>query len=684
MLRRIIPLAVILSLLSATVPAPALALSTQSEIELGKQQDEEIVATNVIENDPLLNAYVQKISDKLFAQTARKDIPYNIKIIKAGDVNAYSTLGGYIYVYEGLVDFVQSDDELAAVVGHETGHIERRHLVTTQAKAQILNLLFGIASLFSPFLYRFGNLAEAGVLQKMSRADELQADRYGLQLMSRAGFDPQADVTMLQHLAALEGAHSDLVTRYLADHPAASDRVKHLVGYPELDPAKVTAEELLVRDTSDVERARYSTGALELSDLLQKNPDNATALLALGQAQLALGQTSKSEQTLAQAAQKGSDQTRALALQRMAALRQMDTRRVSLTRPNLDKLRGLVQGQQQQLTQAAAQIQVRRDQGRDQVKTLQARVDAIGYELPDLGNVTIKHGSRLEAIVKNLETMLRSINSGLDDASTAINGVGSLDRGKEGGLLKENADILKDMQAPLDVSPIPTDSLAILPSYPAMLNEIQLTDGDMQRGVDAGRASLLMLDQSMGTLDEFLKALNHAQIDNFGDLSQVDYNSFLPVMQQANDQMNQAATAASQASQLYNMARSRQLSARISLLGLGSSPQRYATLEYALGNRFNTDDAKYDTISYEQMLKANLTPGDVTTATILAADVKSTPAAIVAEAKANGRTMVDEANARGMHAWPLEIFLGLVYLDYTDDPSKEVHQGGSGTSVTPV
>jgi len=141
-----------------------------------------------------------------------------------------------------------------------------------------------------------------------------------------------------------------------------------------------------------------------------------------------------------------------------------------------------------------------------------------------------------------------------------------------------------------------------------------------------------------------------------------------PLLQTAEDSMDKAATAASQALQLYNMARSRQISVRITMLGVGTSPQRYATLQYALDQRFHSPG-----IDYSSMLHQNLTPGDVTAATILAADVKSSPQEIVDEARANHRTMVDEANARGMHSWPLEIFMGLTYLDYTDDPTQEMH-----------
>jgi predicted Zn-dependent protease len=668
--RRIVPLAIILSLLCASTPAPVLALSTASEIQLGKEQDKEIVQSYVIENDPLLNAYVQKISDNLWKQVARKDVPYTIRIIKGNDVNAFSTLGGYVYVYEGLIDFVQSDDELAGVIGHETGHIERRHTITMAAKAQALNLLFGILSMFSPFIYRFGNIAEAGIMARMSRDDEVQADRYGLQLMSRAGYDPDAMVSMMRHLGVLESEHSDLLTKYLADHPAPGARVARMVGYPELDPTKITPDQKEVQALSDAERARYNVAMLKLTTLLKTQPDNADELLRLGQMELALGQTNKSAQTLALAAQKGNSQTRVAALARIASLRQLDSKRVSLMQPNLSHLRAQIQIALQTQTEAGAQVQARRDQGREQIKSLQARVDAIGYEFPDMSRVNIRNGSRLEAIMKNIEAMARSINSGIEDSSSAVEGVGSLERGKEGGLLKENADILKEMQAPLDSRPIPADSLTVLPYYPKMLNDLSLADGDMVRAVDAGRASALLLDNSLGDLDIFLRQLSRVQLDYFGDISLSDYNLLMPSMQKSIDSLNKGAIAAGQAAQLYNLARSRQLSTRITMLGVGNSPQRYATLQYSLQHRFDSSG-----LTYEQMLHANVTPGDVVAATIVAADMKSTPLAIVQEAKQSGRTLVDTANQRGMHAWPLEIFMGLVYLDYTDDPVKEAqHQ----------
>jgi hypothetical protein len=132
------------------------------------------------------------------------------------------------------------------------------------------------------------------------------------------------------------------------------------------------------------------------------------------------------------------------------------------------------------------------------------------------------------------------------------------------------------------------------------------------------------------------------------------------------DSLNKAAVGAAQASQLYNMARSRQLEVRIDSLGLQESPDRYATFQHALDTRFHTEG-----LTYDQMVQQDLTPGEVAAAVIVGADTNAAAPAIIAEAKADGKSIVDLANARGMYAQALEVFLGLLYLDYTDDPDKE-------------
>jgi predicted Zn-dependent protease len=670
MLRRLASATLIFAFIGAICPTPAGATSTQTEVEMGRSYDEQVVSSSVIETDPLLNAYVQKVAGNLWKQVDRKDVPYNVKIVKDTEVNSFATLGGYVYINEGLIDFVQSDDELASVIGHETGHIERRHVLSTNAKLTGLNALFSIASMFSPFIYYFGNLMEAGVYAKMQRADELQADRTGLQLMSRAGYDPENMRTMMAHLAVLENGHSDVIDKYLQDHPNPDQRVSHLDGYPELDPKVVTEQQRVVQAASDRERARYEFSMLRFENILKTDPDNAEALLGLGQDQIALGYPSKSQQTLMQAAQTGSDATKALALQRIEALREVQSKRVLLTQPNLGGLKGDMAAAQSAQAAANTAIGDRREQARDQLKLIEARDKAEDWGTLSQYVGNPKHGSKLDVVTRNLVAMERSLNSALEDDTTVIDNLGSLERNKQSGLLKESASILDEMQGTLNDTPVPLNELPVLPYYPSIFAEMQHADSDMIRSVDASRASLTTLDQSLGDLDVLMREVVYAvQRGNMhGEPTDTEYkNTLEPEMKKALDNLNAAATQASQAAQLYNMARTRQLSSRITLLGLGSSPDRYATLQYALQQRFG-----FDGIPYQQMLHDNVTPGDVVVSTILAADIRSAPDEIVQQMVSEKKSPVDLADEHGMHAWPLEIFTGLVYLDYTDDPAKEL------------
>jgi predicted Zn-dependent protease len=664
---RIARVVLILALICASVPAPASAVSTQSEIQRAKQDDKQVLYQYNVVMDPLLNRWANDVGQNLWAQTVRKDVPYNLKILDSTDINSFTIGGGYIYVNEGLLDFVQSDDELAGVIGHETGHNERRHTVTLPAKAQALDVLFGIASIFSPFVYRFGQLAEAGIVAKAQRGDELQADQYGLLLMSRAGYDPDSMVSFMNHLGVLEGDKSNLVDKYLADHPGFQNRVAHLVGYPELDPTKRTTDQILVQALHDQTECRYGIASLKFSQVLKADPGNPIALLHMGQTQIALGQTEKSQQTLAEAAQKGTAATRSVALSNMKELR-ADEAKLSLTRPNLAPLRQELQDAQNRETAAAAAIAARRDTGRDQVKSVNSRIASITYGVPNFGHVQVRPGSRLDAVLKNLNAMSRSIDASFGKSQATINGVGTVEANKHSGLLKENADILKELAAPLQLEQVPAQSLALLPSYPRMFDDVALTDGDMIRGLDAARSSLALLDVSLGDLNDFILRLSRSQLDFAGDISLSDYNALLPLMQKATDGLSHAAIAGSQAEQLFNLARARQLQTRITMTGVGYPEDRYATLQAALQYHVKNDGLDFGT-----MERDDLTPGEVAAASIVAADTNTTPRAIVQEAQATHRRIVDVANARGMHAEALEIFLGLVYLDYTDDPQREAH-----------
>jgi len=648
------------------MPGPAAAgLSTGQEVQIGKQTDKQVTDSTNVVTDPLLNAWVNGITTKLWAQVARKDVPYNIKILDVPDVNAFSTLGGYVYVNAGTLDFVQSDDELAGVLGHETGHIERRHAVTSQNKATLVDVLLSVGSLFSPYLAPFGEFLEAGAIAKIQRTDETEADRYGLMLMARAGYDPDAMVSFMAHLGAIETEDHEFLDKYLADHPGVPNRIAHLVGYPELDPTKRTVEQREAFALHDLDEARYAIAARDFAALLKVQPDNTVAMYHLGEAQLALGQTAKGEQNLAQAAAGGTPQTRTLALDLIHGLRDSEKRFVVM-RPNLQPLRDAVAQAKATNLAAAAAVNGRRDAARDEIKGLASRVQGIQNEMPDLSRIQPRHGGQFDAVLHNLSTMGRSLDTAIGKLQSTVGGIGSLEHNKEGGLFKANAEILDDLEAPIKLDEPPPQSLATLAFYPRMVGDVSDADADIARALDGSIAAMAQLNGALGDLDTFVRALTRVQFGG-GDIPIDDYKkSIEPAMNAATDSLNRSAISASQANQIFNLARARQLVAQIDMLGLASSPDRYKTLQKALDYRFANDVPSYD-----QMLHDDLSPGQVAAAAIIAADTNVTPAVVEQDAATSHRSIVDVANTRGVNGEALEIMLGLIYLDYTDDPDKE-------------
>ncbi len=134
-----------------------------------------------------------------------------------------------------------------------------------------------------------------------------------------------------------------------------------------------------------------------------------------------------------------------------------------------------------------------------------------------------------------------------------------------------------------------------------MLDDLTLTDSDMVRALDAARGSLALLDVSLGDLNDFGQRLSRSQLDFRGDISSMDYDALIPLMRKASDELSKAAVAGSQAEQLANMARARQIEARITLLGVGAPRDRYATLRYALQQRVGNDGVDYTTMQHDDL-----------------------------------------------------------------------------------
>jgi len=181
--------------------------------------------------DAALLGRLQRVATRLIPVCGRPTMTYTIKVINSGSLNAFSLPGGYIYVTKGLMEAVESDDELAAVLGHEIGHIALRHGPKQEAAAKRMEPAVVGAILVAVLTGR----AEAGLvvqqieegrLNHYGRDMELEADQAGVETLRRAQYNPVAMLTVLEGLARMERA-SPISPEELGSgqtHPLAEER----------------------------------------------------------------------------------------------------------------------------------------------------------------------------------------------------------------------------------------------------------------------------------------------------------------------------------------------------------------------------------------------------------------------------------------------------------------------------
>jgi len=240
----------------------------------------------VYDVDPALTAYVQKIGARLAEQAARP-LPYEFVVLNNSVPNAWAMPGGKIAINRGLLTELESEAELAAVLGHEIVHADARHSAR-QAARGVWSQVLVVAAAVTTSDSNYGNLAVGGagvgaqlVNASYGRGDELESDKYGMQYMSRAGYDPAGAVKLQETFVRLsEGRNSDWLNGLFASHPPSQERVNaNRATAASLPPGGILGEDafrLAMQKTLDAKPAydAYDEGRKALAD---KNPDEALA-----------------------------------------------------------------------------------------------------------------------------------------------------------------------------------------------------------------------------------------------------------------------------------------------------------------------------------------------------------------------------------------------------------------------
>src|SRR5690606_29392753 len=167
-------------------------ISEQQEIAMGAEAAGQVAQQIGLVEDGALQQYVAAAGQRLAAVSERPDLPWQFGVVDDPTPNAFALPGGYIFVTRGLMGLLTSEAQLAAVLGHEIGHVTARHYVAQMSRAQLAQLGLGLGMILSPEVAQLGDLLGSGVqllFLKYGRDVERQSDELGFRYMLDVGYD---------------------------------------------------------------------------------------------------------------------------------------------------------------------------------------------------------------------------------------------------------------------------------------------------------------------------------------------------------------------------------------------------------------------------------------------------------------------------------------------------------------
>ncbi|HZK78561.1 MAG TPA: M48 family metallopeptidase [Gemmatimonadaceae bacterium] len=220
----------IIAPLALAVSLTACGVSQQQEIQMGQEYSQQVNAQLPIVSDPEVNRYINLLGDQLASHTTRADLEWHFYVVDSKEVNAFSLPGGYVYVNRGLIERTSTMDELAGVLGHEIGHVVRRHSIKQMEKEQGANVGITLACVLTNICNSQAagaliNVGGTAVFARFSRQDEAEADQEGVANVVRTGINPNGIVTMFEKLIAERKSRPSAVAGWFATHPLEEDRI---------------------------------------------------------------------------------------------------------------------------------------------------------------------------------------------------------------------------------------------------------------------------------------------------------------------------------------------------------------------------------------------------------------------------------------------------------------------------
>ena len=216
-------------------------ISEAQEIEIGRKTHPQILQQYGRYDDEALQQYVNEVGQRIAAKSHRPNLQYTFTVLDGDDVNAFALPGGYVYITRGIMAYLNSEAELAAVLGHEIGHVTARHSVRQQTGAtaagvgaMVVGILTG-----SGDLANVANMAGSALVSGYGREMELEADQLGAEYLDRIGYEPEAMIDVVRllknqemlevQMARQENRKPHVYHGVFASHPDNDTRLREVV-----------------------------------------------------------------------------------------------------------------------------------------------------------------------------------------------------------------------------------------------------------------------------------------------------------------------------------------------------------------------------------------------------------------------------------------------------------------------
>lgn len=204
-------------------------ISEAQELEIGRSTAAEVRASIGLVDDAELQRYVQRVGATLAKTSHRPQLPWTFGVVDDPTPNAFALPGGYIFLTRGMMNLMNSEAELAAVLGHEIGHVTARHSVTAMSRQQLAQIGFGLGGVLFPATQPFGQAIGAGLdllFLKHGRDAERQADELGFRYALDQDYDVREMVDVFTALQRTGDEQRSPLPSWLSTHPAPAERIE--------------------------------------------------------------------------------------------------------------------------------------------------------------------------------------------------------------------------------------------------------------------------------------------------------------------------------------------------------------------------------------------------------------------------------------------------------------------------